>query len=317
MEELGRPLHRGGLAGLMALEFDLECVDRVQVDRAEGETVEDLKDWLDRRPHSPMPAIRVIDDWCQKRAASQVSQVSQVSQATPRQYGAQIPRQIFQYWSQGEAPSGIETMMDSWRQVKGFDHRSYNRRSAQALLRKMFAPPVARAFGMASGPAEEADLLRLCLLARLGGVWVDADDALYGSLDTVLGQGRGLITYREPLGGAIGNNVLAAPPGHPVILNALQIACAALSRRDNETAWNKTGPGVLTRALGAYLVEADEEGAPKDVTVLDWAPLAREIATNNPVSYKNAPGYWNKAGQRQAGTRFWDHWKQVIAREEA
>jgi len=100
-----------------------------------------------------------------------------------------------------------------------------------------------------------------------------------------------------------------------VILNALQIACGALSRRDNETAWNKTGPGVLTRALGAYLVDADEEATPKDVTVLDWAPLAREIATNNPVSYKNTPGYWNKAGQRQAGSRFWDRWKQAVASE--
>jgi mannosyltransferase OCH1-like enzyme len=180
-----------------------------------------------------------------------------------------------------------------------------DRIDALRFLRETFGSDWVRAFQLAQNAAQEADLLRLCLLARSGGIWADADDFLYGDLPGLLARGSGLILYREPLGGALGNNIMAAPPRHPAVVFAARLACRTLLQRDNENAWNKTGPGLLTRAVAQYLNRVDPAEAQRQITILDWPVVAQQVSTHNPVPYKATASYWDNTGARRLKDPIW------------
>ncbi|MCG6902271.1 MAG: tetratricopeptide repeat protein, partial [Rhodobacter sp.] len=238
-----RPLHRAGLPGMMAMEFDLE---------RRAKPAPDLRDWVRARPGSSIAAIRLIDAW---RGAVP----PEPTPATVSETG--VPRHIHQYWDSPDPPAAVAEMVQGWANAPGFSHRLYDRAAGLKYVRQNCGPDGLRAFHLAQNAAQEADFLRLCILAREGGIWADADDVLYGDLGRLLRAGQGLILYREPQGGALGNNFIAAPPGHPVMVLAARLAAQALLQRASELAWFKTGPGLLTRAVGQYLAETDSETA--------------------------------------------------------
>lgn len=259
-----------------------------------------LRDWVRARPGSSVAAIRLIDAW---RAGAG---------PPPEDRTGTVPRRIVQYWDAPEPPPAIAGMIASWAGAPGFEHRLHDRQSARAFLRDTFGERCVQALAMASDAAQEADLLRLAVLARSGGVWADADDVLYGDLDRLLAAGPSLIVAREAPGGALANNFLAAPPEHPVIVRAAQMAVQALNARSADLAWFKTGPGLLTRAVGLYLAETEPETARRQITILTWPQLAGAVATHNPATYKNAAGYWNRKDERDA-PRPTDLWGQLLA----
>ncbi|KMW58574.1 TPR-domain containing protein [Candidatus Rhodobacter oscarellae] len=274
-----RPLHRRGLPGAFLIELALE-----KEEAPEGEHVS-VEDWARARPNSCVAATRLVDSWW--------SAGSNQRPAPPHAEAPQtIPRQIFQYWDKPSLPGPISHMVESWKNCAGFTHEIFNRRSAANFLRSTYGSKWSRAFGLARTTAGEADMLRLCVLAERGGVYADADDVLYGDLDALLKGTRGLLLYRETLGGALGNNFIAAPPKHPVLVSAAEMACRALSERSVETAWTQTGPGLLTRAVAQYVLDVGAEHARSQITVLDWPSYASHVASHNPVEYKIKKGHW-------------------------
>ena len=200
-----------------------------------------------------------------------------------------------QYWGDRAPPAQVTAMVDSWRAAPGFDHQLYDKMAALRFLREHFGPRWVSAFRLARYPAQEADLFRLCALAHSGGIYADADDVLLGGLDDLVqGPGaRGLILYREPLGGILGNNFIAAPPGHPAIIQAARMACAGLLQRSNEAIWNSTGPGLLTRAVAAYIARTDPAELSRELTLLDWPDVAGRVLMHNTVTYKSTAQHWN------------------------
>ena len=291
-------LHRGGLTGMMTLEFDLERRALAETGRPGS-----LKGWVRARPGSTIAAIRLVDAWRADQAGQGAASGAD---------SAAIPRQIFQYWDNPDPPAALAPIVASWSAVPGYSHRLMDRIDALRFLRETFGGDWVRAFQLAQNAAQEADFLRLCLLAKSGGIWADADDFLYGDLNQVLAQGKGLILYREPLGGALGNNIMAAPPGHPVVVYAARLACQVLLQRANENAWNKTGPGLLTRAVAHYLVKVSSTQARRQLTVLDWAPVARQISMHNPVRYKTSAAHWDTVEVRKPADPIWEQFQSAL-----
>ena len=248
-----------------------------------------------------MAAIHLIDDWRRK------GQGQPRGTSLPGPEAEPVPRQVYQYWDTPAIPDDIRRMMDSWARAPGFAHHVMDRAGGLRFLRETYDADWVRAFHLAQDVAQQADLLRLCLLAHHGGVYADADDYLYGDLDRLLqlGQGRGLILYRESLGGALGNNFIAAMPGHPAIIHAARLARDALLQRSHELAWTKTGPGLLTRAVAQHMLRVGPDEARRQVTVLAWEPFARQVSVHNPVKYKEASTYWGNALKRRPETRVW------------
>ncbi|MFZ7089900.1 tetratricopeptide repeat protein [Primorskyibacter sp. 2E233] len=291
--EVGGLLHRSGLAGMMTLELALE-----RSDYASRGGYDRIADWRHTRPNSVLPAIRLIDEW---RAA-----------APEWPKSPEIPKRIFQYWDAASPPEAVIEMSESWSSAPGYSHELFSRKGAVAFLRDKFGPRWLRAFEMARNPAEEADLLRLCLLVQFGGIWADADDRLYGNLDALLAGSGGLVLYREPLGGTLGNNFIAAPPGHPALIFAAKLVRRALLERTADIAWAKTGPGVLTRAVAHYLVQTEIPRDDHPLSIIEGDRIARVIAMHNPVRYKTLASHWAKGEARNRPSQLWPNLLEAL-----
>ncbi|MBE3637568.1 glycosyltransferase family 32 protein [Mangrovicoccus algicola] len=207
-----------------------------------------------------------------------------------------IPRRVVQYWDSDRPPAMLQQVMQSW-QRPGYDYRLFSRRSAREWLRSEMGEDHLRAFGLAGSPTEEADFLRLCLLLKDGGIYADADDLLVAAPETLRRLGGGAILFREA-DGAVANNLIIARPGHPLLRHAVTMACEAMLRRDNDSPWSKTGPGLLTRAAAVYLGETPEAEARADLVILPDQALMRRVQTHMRLPYKSTPEYWNAADGR-------------------
>ncbi|KIN74912.1 glycosyltransferase [Sulfitobacter guttiformis] len=227
------------------------------------------------------PAKFIIDDWLKG------ADISDPAKATT----GNIPRNVMQYWNAPLPPAEVQAVMESWR-VPGFEHTVYDRLSALAFLRKNFGEKHVHAFSLANSAAEECDFLRLCLLYKFGGIYVDADDRLNSDPSALLAQGNGMIVVRETMG-AIANNLICARPGHPVLNNAIALAGRSLLNRENDNTWSKTGPGLMTRAIALYLHATDDAESRNDLTIITTQMMRRHVQPHVRLSYKTTAHYWN------------------------
>lgn len=200
--------------------------------------------------------------------------------------------------------------IESWRAAWGFEHELYDRARADAFLREAFGLEWARALELAVHPSQEADFLRLCLLAHHGGVYADVDDLLVGDLSTLIRPKDTLVLFREPPGNVLGNNFIAAPRGHPLMRRAAEMARDVLLSRSNETIWSATGPGLLCRAVAHYLAECDDAGLPPALRLIDWTEIAQVVSMHNRVDYKFAARHWNRKPPSNA--EIWDRLRAAL-----
>ena len=207
-----------------------------------------------------------------------------------------IPRRIAQFWDSAELPEDIAGYCRTWSGMDpAFDYRRLDEASAQNFLKAIGDAAAFRAFQRAEEPAMKSDILRLAWLLRNGGVYSDADDRLQRSVAPLLESGAGLVLYQEDIG-SVGNNFIAAAPGHPVLALALEQAVAAVNNGGKDLLWLATGPGLLTRCLGRYL--AEDEGAwlarLRDIHVLDRHEMLSYSAIHCLSAYKHTEKHWSR-----------------------
>lgn len=227
----------------------------------------------------------------------EVSQEAELTNYTP-----QIPNHIFQYWNEETVPERVAEMMQTWTDHPGFEHTVWNRDMALEFLRKEMGPKWVTAFHMANNIAEEADFFRLCVLFKNGGIYADADDVLNGSLSHFLNRSKGLVVTREKLG-FVGNNFLAAKPKHPAITWAALSARRSLLSKDREFTWAKTGPGLITAAIGLYLVKSDPVSISADLMIIDQRDIFGQISMHNELPHKTTAAHWLHKPNQNSGLR--------------
>lgn len=144
------------------------------------------------------------------------------AQHVDEQAGPAIPRVVWAYWTGGEPPPLIERCFANWRRLNpGFSIRILD---DDSLSEHVGEVPEALAHASAT---LRADWIRLELLRRHGGIWLDASTVLTASLDWVLeahGQfGVDLVAYylgrytTDDAFPVVENWFLAAPPGSAFI----------------------------------------------------------------------------------------------------
>ena len=210
---------------------------------------------------------------------------------------ARIPRVFAQYWDDVAGPPGdLARLMGSWgRLYPRFDLRRFDDARARAFLARFHPAEVQAAYHRSRQPAQKADIFRLAYLYSQGGFYADADDRLVGDLEELRFPGAGLVLYQEDIG-TIGNNLIGAVPGHPLIGGALRSAVEAINRGDTDILWLSTGPGMLTRAFAGLLADPGREplAALDDAVVLEHAELQRTVSIHCLVGYKNTERHWSR-----------------------
>jgi len=207
-----------------------------------------------------------------------------------------IPRHIVQYWDEADPPPDIAAMMAGWRAMHpDFTHQRFDLVQAGNYLREHHPPEAVRAYARCRLPAQKADIFRLAYLAREGGIYIDADDRCLANLSPLLEGGHVLVAWQEHFG-TLGNNFLAAAPGHPVLRRASLLACAAVNRGDQDIPWMSTGPGLLTRAFAHWLTEAtDLREALRVCRMLERFEAARLAQFHRFAPYKRTRRHWLRA----------------------
>ena len=133
-----------------------------------------------------------------------------------------IPRILWSYWQGGTPPLLVQRCFDHWRRLHPhFEIRILDERGVLRYL-----PAIPAALDGASA-AKRADWIRLELLRRHGGIWLDASTILTQPLDWVLQEqartGADFVGYylqqytSVPQRPVVENWFMAAPPGSPFI----------------------------------------------------------------------------------------------------
>ncbi|MCX7931827.1 MAG: tetratricopeptide repeat protein [Rhodovarius sp.] len=220
--------------------------------------------------------------------------------------GSPIPWRISQFWDDPLPPPDVEPLLRSWPNLNpGFAYVRFDRFSAVDYLRAHYPPEVWQAFHRAEHAAAKADLFRLAVLAREGGVYADADDRCVAALGSLLAPGVECVFYQEELA-SVANSFFAAVPGHPVLRAALDQAVAAVNRGDRSTPWLETGPGLLSRCFAAWLAEGTEEEMRARLSrclVPSHFDIRRVVAIGCVAAYKSGPRNWQHPGRRAAAFR--------------
>lgn len=212
-----------------------------------------------------------------------------------------IPRVLHQFWDTAETPEDLTPFIESWRALNpGWTCRLYDIAAAQEVLAQGMPGPVLQAFHAARHPAHKADIFRLAVLLREGGVYADVDDRCRGPLDRLC-AGASLVLRHENLG-SIGNNFMACRPGHPFIGKALLGAVKATLEGHSEAIWLSTGPGLVTRTFAQLYVTDDAMRAELEAQtrLLPDFVLRSFVACGLRAVYKSTQMHWV---QQQFGSR--------------
>jgi glycosyl transferase-like sugar-binding protein len=151
-----------------------------------------------------------------------------------------IPRVFHQIWvGPDPLPAEYAGYQETWRHHHpGWELRLWTEQNLPENLRRPEAAERLRA------PAERADILRLELLWRFGGVYVDVDIECLRSIEPLLGDVDFFIGLAKP--GRVNNALLGAVAGHPLLDGALdELRPREFYGYDKEAA----GPKFLDRFL--------------------------------------------------------------------
>lgn len=166
-----------------------------------------------------------------------------------------IPRILWSYWQGGTPPLLVQRCFDHWRRLHPhFEIRILDERGVLRCL-----PAIPAALDGASA-AKRADWIRLELLRRHGGIWLDASTILTQPLDWVLQEqartGADFVGYylqqytSVPDRPVVENWFMAAPPGSPFIEDLQrEFTQEVIARTGEQYIAHLQAQGLYTQAL--------------------------------------------------------------------
>lgn len=151
-----------------------------------------------------------------------------------------IPRIFHQIWlGQGPLPDEFVPYVESWRaHHPDWEHHLWTEETLPPDLH----PAV---YERLRSPAERSDVLRLELLARHGGIYVDTDFECLRPLDPLIADVD--LFAAEVKGGRVNNALVGSAAGHPAMVRGLE-EVRPIERYGTVDKWG-TGPFFVDRLL--------------------------------------------------------------------
>lgn len=117
---------------------------------------------------------------------------------------------------------------------------------------------------------QKSDVVRLELLYRYGGVYIDADIVCLSPIDNLFKNKTEMLFVQEKLG-LMSNSIIASTPKNRTILNLMQKIKKEFT--DTKAVWKSTGPGILTN----FLTEKKIIKIPSSHTKIDIISQSKNI----------------------------------------
>jgi mannosyltransferase OCH1-like enzyme len=165
-----------------------------------------------------------------------------------------IPRLIHRIWLGGAVPMDVAERGHVWAERNpGWEVRTWRDWELPALRNQFW-------FDQASTPALRADIARLEMLHRFGGVYVDTDVEPLRPIEPLIEDVGCFLASEDDQW--LGTAVIGAVPRHPFITALIDGVGASIATQPNEPPNVVTGPKYVTRL---YHERRNREAA--DVTV--------------------------------------------------
>jgi len=201
-----------------------------------------------------------------------------------------IPKIIHQIWLGGAMPPRLASFSEEWRRLHpAWEYRLWTDQDMPALRHDAI-------FRATRSFAQKADILRYEVVARHGGMYVDADFEPIRPFDELV-KGVEFVAGIQS-GHTVCNGLFAARPHHPILTTMIDEIPRRYVAYSTITA--QTGPDLLTDAVEAHRQRA---GASSDARLLPheylyplrpWDPPLEEPARERwPRSY--AVHHWSKS----------------------
>lgn len=160
-----------------------------------------------------------------------------------------IPRVVHHIWLGGPLPEHLEAYVESWRQVHpDWAHRMWTDKTLPELTNQDVFDRAAEIVGPAELGQLRADIARIEILHRYGGVYVDADMEARKHLDPLL-EVECFAGFEDPKRRWVNNAVLGSIPGHPflaALIEQLPESCEAAQRAGIRRPNRFSGPQFVT-----------------------------------------------------------------------
>lgn len=154
-----------------------------------------------------------------------------------------IPRIIHQTWFESLTASRyphLTRLQNSWMAANGWEYRFYDDDTARTYIQSHFPSRFVEAYDALLPGAFKADLFRLLVLLRDGGVYSDIDVQLETDLDSFLAADIEFFVPRDcPIDRwpnsnyCLWNGLMGSTPGHPILIQAAEdVMNTVLNRLD-------------------------------------------------------------------------------------
>ena len=167
-----------------------------------------------------------------------------------------VPYKVYQTWmTHSLRPGMYKTCKHNHATNPEFDFFLFDNAECRKYIETNFEPPVLKAYDTLIPGAYKADLWRLCVLYKEGGIYLDIKFKIAQSLREFLGGATGPILVKDkwqPISDGIApyQAILASPPAHPLFKQAIDnIVRNVESRYYGANQLDPTGPVMLARLI--------------------------------------------------------------------
>ncbi len=157
-----------------------------------------------------------------------------------------IPYSVYQYWHSSELTESMYNLFIKNSQMNPeFDFYFFDEERSREFLKKNFEPGVLNAFDTLKPNAYRSDLMRLCLIYKKGGVYIDAKFEIVKPLKEYVIQNQNMFAKNDNEN-KVFNGFFIVKPNEPVLGKCIDKIVEHVENRyyGEDPHW-PTGPGLI------------------------------------------------------------------------
>lgn len=214
----------------------------------------------------------------------------------PDQRHLAIPSRLFFYWDKSP-PQEILDNFDYHRKHTGMEVRIFDQAEGAEWLYQNYGVEARQLFLSTRHPAEAADFLRVHVIQKLGGWWMDADIRLRGDGSQLRVLSRRyshvfLLTHNS----VVHNDFFGSVANSPILADALLSLYRNCYLHAGLYIAYKTGPGVFARALNRVFHGVLMGVTDLPSTMIYDHTVFADMIEELDVDYKKTGNTWHSVG---------------------
>lgn len=163
-----------------------------------------------------------------------------------------IPKVVYQTHPTCRLPKVTINAIQEMKAINPeYEFVQYDDQQIDEFVKTYFDNEVYDCFSSLNYGAAKADLWRYCLMYQKGGIYLDIDSIITGSLDEIIESHDDCIVTRENNPAYFNQWILISAPGNQIFARAINICCQRIRnyKPDRDNIVYVTGPGAFTTAV--------------------------------------------------------------------